>query len=214
MPQHATRRPAELTALDPAAEQVGGVYARALLGATEQQKQTEAVLSELDSFVSDVLGAFPRLDLILGSALISPEEKGRTLDRILSGRASPLFLNFMKVLAEHGRLNALRAIRRVAHVLYDELRRRVKVEVITAAPLDPELSGRIVERMRQMLGEEPRLEQVVDPAVIGGLVLRVGDTIYDGSVATRLARMREHMIERSVHEIQRGRDRFSHSAGN
>jgi F-type H+-transporting ATPase subunit delta len=65
-----------------------------------------------------------------------------------------------------------------------------------------------------MLGGEPEIVRMTDPNLIGGIVLRVGDTVYDGSVATRLSKVRGQMINRSIHEIQRRRDRFSHTAGN
>ncbi|HEV3344867.1 MAG TPA: F0F1 ATP synthase subunit delta, partial [Pirellulales bacterium] len=67
---------------------------------------------------------------------------------------------------------------------------------------------------KDMLGGEPVLAAKVNPDLIGGLVFRVGDTVYDGSVATRLARVRSQMIDRSIHEIQRRRDRISPAAGN
>jgi F-type H+-transporting ATPase subunit delta len=65
-----------------------------------------------------------------------------------------------------------------------------------------------------MLGGEPVLTHEVDPNVIGGLVVRVGDVVFDGSLASNLARLREQLVNRSVHEIQRRRDRFSTAAGN
>jgi F-type H+-transporting ATPase subunit delta len=80
--------------------------------------------------------------------------------------------------------------------------------------LGEDLAARIKQQLRDMLGGEPTLVRVVDPDLIGGVVLRVGDTVFDGSVAMRLARVRGQMINRSVHEIQRRRDRFSHPAGN
>ncbi len=209
-----TEKPDANTAINVGAQQVAGVYARALLGASEESGQTEAVIEQLDSLVADVLDAVPQFEAVLASPWISLSDKNQLLDKTFGGRASPLFLDFLKVVAEHGRLDVLRDIRRVAHLLYDELRHRVRIRVTTAAPLDGDLAARITETLQGMFGQQPRLEQAVDPALIGGLVLRVGDTIFDGSVATRLARVREQMITRSVHEIQRRRDRFSNSAGN
>jgi F-type H+-transporting ATPase subunit delta len=200
--------------VDVGAQQVGAVYARALLGAAEKTDQLDAIVAELDSLVDDVLDAFPQFEAVISTAMIRPKEKIAVVERTLGGQASPLLLDFLRVLAEHGRLDVLRPIRQAAHRLYDELRGRVRVKVTTAAPLDEDTTGHIVNRLRGMLGEEPQLQQTVDPRVIGGLVLRVGDTIYDGSVATRLARIRDQMINRSVHEIQSRRDSFSYPAGN
>ena len=94
------------------------------------------------------------------------------------------------------------------------MRGRFRVHVSTAAEFDGALKQRLADMLRGMLGGEPVLEVSTRPELIGGIVLRVGDTVYDGSIATRLARIREHMIDRSVHEIQSGRDRFSIAEGN
>lgn len=184
-------------------------YARALLGAAEAAQQTGAVLDELDEVIGGVLDKLPHLDQVLSSALVSAEEKSRLLDRAFKGHASGLLLNFLHVVAQHGRLNLLRQIRSHARRMYAEMQGRRRVEVRSAVALDEQLQTRITDEMRNLLGAEPELEQVVDPRVIGGLVVRVGDTVLDGSVATRLSRLREQMINRSIHEIQRRRDRFS-----
>lgn len=198
---------------DPSAVQVAGVYARALLGAAEKQGQSEDVLEELDGLVQDVLDPYPQFEAVLVSDVIAADEKLGILDRTLKGRVSDLLMNFLKVTARHGRLRLLRAIRRAAHQLYDELRGRVPVVVATAAPLDEGLAGRLAERLREITGGEPQLLHTVRPELIAGVVLRIGDTVYDGSVAARLNQVRAQMIQRSVHEIQSRRDRFRSPSG-
>jgi F-type H+-transporting ATPase subunit delta len=199
---------------DVSARQVADAYAKALVGATENAGQTQAVLGELDSFVDDVLAKLPKLEAVLGSAMVTSEAKRDLLGRALRGRASTLFLNFLKVVAEHGRLDVLQAIRRAAYSLLDQLRGRVPWHVVTARPLDNNQLARLTEQLRQLEGGQPYLIPTTDPKLIGGIVLRVEDRVYDGSVATRLTRVRQQMIDRSVHEIQRRRDRFSYPAGN
>ncbi len=196
------------------AQQVAAVYAGALLGAAEKAGTAEAVVEEFDAFVTSVLDAFPKLETLLGSALVSPEEKAQLLDRVLASRASQLFLDFLKVVSRHGRLDVLRAIHDEVLKQYDAMRGRVRVQLSTATPLDGALSGRLVGSLRGALGGEPKLQSEVDPSLIGGVVLRVGDTVYDGSLARQLEQVREKMIERSVHEIQSRRDRFRHPGGN
>lgn len=195
-------------------QHLGDVYAKALLGASESAGQTEAVLEQLNSLVDDLLPVVPRMKEVLYSGLVAPEDKVELLDRVLKGRATPLMLNFLKVLAGHDRLSALPAIRRSALRQFDQLRGRVQWHVTTAAPLTDKQRSDILQRLRQLRGGQPYLVSQVDPDLISGIVLRVGDTVYDGSVSTRLARLREDMIDRSVHEIQRRRDRFSSPEGN
>jgi F-type H+-transporting ATPase subunit delta len=193
---------------------VADVYAKALLGATEKAGQTAAVLAELDELVTGVLVKFPKLDAVLASARISHEEKAGILDRVLGGRVSPLLLNSLKVVARHGRLDYLRAIHVQAHAAYDKLRGRIPVQLTTATPVSDELAQQIAERLRTVIGGEPILNRITDPSLIGGAVLRIGDTVHDGSIARQLETIREQISDRSAHEIQSRRDRFRNSAGN
>ncbi|MEX2140471.1 MAG: ATP synthase F1 subunit delta [Pirellulales bacterium] len=199
---------------DVGSQGVAAVYAKAFVGATEAAGVTDAALAELDSLVTDVLDKLPRLDAIFSSAIVSGDEKIALIDKSIGPKASPLLRNFLKILARHGRLDVLRGVRREARKIVDKLRSRLRVYVSTAADLDEDLTRRLTDMLRGMLGAEPMLEVKTRPELIGGMVLRVGDTVYDGSIATRLERIREHMIERSVHEIQSGRDRFGIAEGN
>jgi F-type H+-transporting ATPase subunit delta len=201
-------------AIDPATEQVATVYARALLGAAVSTGAPQAVLDELDSFVADVLAPHPKFVEVLESGLVSPDDKLAMLDRVLGGKAQPAVLNFLKVLTKRGRFAAVGDVARIARKLYDARLGRTAVDVTTAQPLPATESAAIRDRLQVLFGGEPVLHPMVDPEIIGGLILRVGDQVYDGSVATQLARARTQMIDRSIHEIQSRRDRFGNPAGN
>jgi F-type H+-transporting ATPase subunit delta len=209
--EHA-RAAAEIAA-DVGAEQVADIYAAALLGAAEKAGRTAAVIEEFDALLEEVLQAFPDLEAILDSTLVSHEEKAAMLDRIFAGQVSPLFLDFLKVLSGHGRLDCLRVIRRQAQMQWERLRGRVRVRLSTAAAIDDAEAGKLTENLRRLLGGEPVVTREVDPALIGGAVLRVGDVVYDGSIANQLHTVRQQMIDRSADEIQSRRDRFRNSAG-
>ncbi len=200
-------------AVNVAARQVAVVYAKAFLAAAEKAGQTDALVDQLDG-VAQLLEQFPDFEAVLGSALVAPEEKVQVLERLFANRLAPMTLDFLKVLAQHGRLDLVRAVQIEVSRLHDELRGRVRVEVQTAAPLEPAVTDRLAGALRQFLGGEPKVESSVDPALIGGVLLRVGDTVYDGSVAHQLNQAREQMIHRSIHEIQSRRDSFRHSGGN
>jgi F-type H+-transporting ATPase subunit delta len=199
---------------DASAEHIADVYAQAFLEVAESARQTQALLAEFDSFISDVLDQYPKFDAVISSTMISHEEIAGILDRVLGGRISPLLSNFLKVASRHGRLAYLRAIHRCVHALYDVLQNRVRVRLTTATPLSTELASRIRIALRAKLEGEPVLELVTDPELIGGAVLRLGDTVYDGSIANQLQILRQQMMDRSAHEIQSRRNRFSNSAGN
>jgi F-type H+-transporting ATPase subunit delta len=199
--------------VDVSGQQVAATYAKALLGATEKAGTTEAVIDDLAAIVAQVLDKNPKFEAILGSGFIEHEQKVGILDRAFRGRVSPLLLNFLKVVSSHGRLDLVRSIYYAAVADLDSLRGRVKVEVRTATPLDDATAKHIQAEMAKRTGSQPRLVVHQDNSLIGGVVLRVGDTVYDGSVATQLRRVRSAMINRSVHEIQSRRDRFRHSGG-
>jgi len=199
---------------DVGVEHIARVYAQALLGAADSAGQSATIVEEFDSVMDQVLAPFPKLEEVLASALVSPEEKATLLDRVLGGHTSAVFLDFLKVVARHGRLDCLRAIHRQAHALDDKRRNRIPVRLATAAPLGAAESRKIADALRDMLGGEPVFEQQTDPSLIGGAVLRLGDVVYDGSIANQLENLRQQMIEKSDHEIQSRRDRFRHSTGN
>ncbi|MCE9554852.1 MAG: ATP synthase F1 subunit delta [Planctomycetes bacterium] len=193
---------------DVGAQRVGSLYARALLGAANAANQTDAVLGELDALVDDLLTRWPDLQQVFASVMVSHDDKLAMLDRLFAGKLSPMTLNFLKVLAGHGRLGNLREIRAAAHELHNEQQGRVRVEVTTAVPLTGDATARITESLRSLLKREPQLVSGVDPAMIGGLMLRVGDTVYDASVSTQLAKLREQVRRRSIQQIETAREKF------
>ncbi len=198
---------------DVGVEHVANVYGEALLGAAENAGRTEVLLEEFELLVTGVLQRFPKFEEILASALVRHEEKAGILDRVFRGRLSPLLINFLKVVSRHGRLDCLRAIHHQTRLLYDRLRGRVHVQLTTATPVGDAAANRIAAGLRSVLGGEPVLRRVTDPELIGGAVLRVGDTVYDSSIANQLHVIRQQMIDRSAHEIQSRRDRFRDPAG-
>lgn len=200
--------------IDVGEQRLAQIYAQALVGAGESSQATAALLDELHAFCTEVLDRFPAFDKVLSAGSISGAEKTQLIGRVVGGRASNLFVNFLKVLASHGRLDILRAIHRAASEIYDKMQNRVRVDVTTAVPLGDQEARQVTDRLRVLLGKEPVLVQKVDADLIGGILIRSGDTLFDGSVKSQLKQLAGQMINRSVHEIQSRRDRFSYPAGN
>lgn len=213
MVESGSAKPAS-TAINVGALQVAAIYAKAFLGASEKSGQTDQLVNELGSVIHSVLDPFPQFETVLSSALVSAEEKAALLERVLGGKVSAALLDFLKVVSRKGRLDILRAIHHEVTRLYDEMRGRVRVQVRTASAIDGGVSNGLSAALTKLLGGQPVVDAAVDPGLIGGVVLRVGDTVYDGSVARQLEQVREQMITRSIHEIQSRRDSFRHSGGN
>jgi F-type H+-transporting ATPase subunit delta len=197
------------TVLDAGQQQIGKIYAEALLGAADKSHSAETVREELKSLVEDVLTRLPQFEAVLQSPRVSHEEKVKLLDRAFQGRMSRDLLNFLKVVSRHGRMESLRPIQRAFEKLYNERAGRVEVLVGAAEPLSDDLITKIADRLRQSLGREPVLKINVDPELIGGVVIRIGDTVYDGSVARRLVRLRDETAARIAREIRRHSERFA-----
>jgi F-type H+-transporting ATPase subunit delta len=199
---------------DVGAQRVAHVYAEALLNAAEKQGQSGQVLESLDSLIRDVFPAEPQFEAFLQSSAVGRERKAQVIDKVFEGKASPVFVDFFKVLNQHERLNLLRPILTAAKELRDERAKRIRVKVRSAVPLADSQTNRLVEQLRQNLKLEPVLQMEIDHELLGGVVVRVGDWLYDASVRARLDSIRNQLIERSSHEIQSGRDRFSIASGN
>ena len=187
-------------------------YAEALVNVADKEGQVDAVLDELDEIVTDVLDANPRFATLLASPLLAETEKERILIQTFEGRALPSVLRFLRVLNRHGRLGLIAAVARGAREIWDRRQNRRPVTVRSAVPLDDTQQSALRERLAAMLGAIPLIKLVVDPSLIGGLVVQTGDDVYDASVRNRLELLRRRLIEGKTHEIQSRRDHFSYPA--
>ena len=190
-------------------QQIASVYAKALVGAAEKSQQTDLIVEELDSLVDEVFSKFPAFEATIGSARLSVDEKAQLIDRVFGGRGSEMLQTFMKVLGQHERLDCLREIRREFRRQYNQLRNRVEVEVTTAQPLPDHLRDQIANKLRERLGCEVDVLGRLDESLIGGLVVRVGDTVVDGSVRNKLTQMRSQAVQRVVEQIHDQGERFA-----
>jgi F-type H+-transporting ATPase subunit delta len=195
-------------AFDVGAQRIARVYAEALLNAAGPD-QTDEVLEDLQSFIRDVFPADPQLEDFLCGAAIGRDRKAAVLKSALEGRASELFLHFLLVLNDQERLDLLRPILTAAVELNDQRKGRKRVLVRSAIPLPDDQRERLKAEVRDSFHCEPVLQAQVDPDLLGGLVVQVGDWVFDGSVRTQLETIRNQLIERSSYEIQSERDRFS-----
>ena len=174
------------TVMDTGAEKLGRTYAQSLLAAAEGRGIIDSIVDQLNRLVDEYLAGSPQLAAAFASPRIDATDKGRIIDRIFGDEFDPLLVNFLKVMASRGRLGYVPAVRDGATALFDEHFGQVLAKVSTAVPLDDALRTQITDRLGNALGKKVRLQEVVDPELIGGMVIRVGDTVFDSSVATRL----------------------------
>lgn len=197
----------------PGARSVAKVYALAYLDSAGVDGAA-AALEELESFLVDVLGANPDFDRLVRTQALTIDAKMQLLQKVIAPRSTQLFANFLQVVAHHDRLELLPLIHQLA---VREVERRLgqrRVQVTSAVELSVQALDSIRNTMASALQTQPILETQVDPSLLGGMKIRVGDTVYDGSLKTHVKQLRARLRERCLNEIQRGRDRFSHQDGN
>jgi F-type H+-transporting ATPase subunit delta len=197
------------TVMDVTAERLARVYAQAFWGAALKQADPVAAVDELRSVVTEALDKFPGFETILGSALVDPEGKKQLLDRVFGKQLSPTVLNFLKVLSAHDRLALLRLVVKESKGFVREHLGQVEVDVRVAAPLSESLESDLMERLRRRAGtKEPILKITVDPEIVGGIIVKVGDRVYDGSLRTRFEMAKRAIIERASDLIETKPDLF------
>jgi F-type H+-transporting ATPase subunit delta len=199
------------SAIDVGVQQVARVFAEALLSAADKQGKGDAMLAELDALVHDLFRAQPMLEGFLSSGAIRRDQKEAVIRKTFGPYAEPLFLDFLLVLNHHERLDLLRGIWSCYRELHDAKARRMRVKVRTAAPLSPEQEGTLKTELHDTFQLEPILDVKIDPTLLGGLIVQVGDWRYDGTVRNRLERLRNQLLVNSNDQIQSRRNRFSHS---
>ena len=174
-------------------EEIAQVYSRSLFEVAQERGVTEAVHEQLGQF-ADALHANRDLAVFFFSPYFSTVEKKDGLSRTVIG-AEPVFQNFLEALIERHRMPAIFRIRTRFEKLWDEANRLLPVEVTSAIALDPAMVQSIGERIGSRTGQQVELSSKVDPEILGGIVLRVGNFILDASIRNRLNQLRKQVAQ-------------------
>jgi F-type H+-transporting ATPase subunit delta len=169
-------------------------YAKALVDVAAASDDLEAVRQELSAFAA-MLRDHRELRQFLGNPSVLRRDKAQAFERLVVPlQLRPLTQSFLRILLEAGRLVALEAILRAYEALVDERLGRVKAVVTSTAPLLAEQQDRIRQRLQEVTGKAVYLQAQQDPGILGGLVTQIGSVVYDGSLRTRLTRLREQLV--------------------
>jgi F-type H+-transporting ATPase subunit delta len=174
-------------------EEIAEVYSRALFEVAKENDVLDRIRDELNEFTDALEDEDNReLRLFFYSPYFSSEEKAQAVEKVVSD-ADERFVNFLKLLAERHRLPVLPRVRRRFRLLWAEENRLLPVNVTAAVELDDELVKGIGERIEEQTGRKVELASNVDPEVLGGLVVRVGNMVLDASVRNRLEQIRKQV---------------------
>jgi F-type H+-transporting ATPase subunit delta len=174
-------------------EQIAEVYARALFEAAKEQDVLDRVHDELAEF-AEALEDDRDLQVFLFSPYFSSDEKREGVRKIVSD-ADERTVNFLGLLAERHRMPAIFRIKREFDALWADENKLLPVTVTSAVELDEGLVEEIGKRIQEQTGRKVELSANVDPDVLGGLMVRVGNKVLDGTVRNRLERLRKQVAK-------------------
>ena len=172
-------------------EEIAQVYSRSLFEVAKEHGKLDVVKEQLGQF-ADALDQNRDLAIFFFSPYFSTEEKKRGLERAVV-EAEPIFVNFLELLIENHRMPVIFRARLQYDALWDREHELLPVEVTSAVALDPGIVEELGTRIGQHTGQNVELISKVDPDILGGIVLRVGNSILDASIKNRLNQLRREV---------------------
>lgn len=171
-------------------------YAKAIINfALEQQKEVEVSNDML--LIAKTIDESKDLQLLLSSPVLKSEVKKSTLKEVFSDKVSPLAFSLIDLLIENKRINLLSIVAKKYKVLFEELKGIELAKVTSAVPLTEALKKQVLAKVKELTGKEATLQNIVNPDIIGGFILRIGDIQYDASVANKLQVLKRQFDNKS-----------------
>jgi F-type H+-transporting ATPase subunit delta len=174
-------------------DELAEVYARSLFEVAREHAKLDELREQLGQF-ADALDSNRRLAVFFFSPYFSTQEKQDALERILDG-ADEIFLNFLKLLIENHRMPVIFRTREQFEHLWERENKLLPVDITSAIELDQATTESLGRRIGERAGRKVRLAANVDPDILGGIVLRVGNSILDASIRNRLEQLRRHVAQ-------------------
>jgi F-type H+-transporting ATPase subunit delta len=172
-------------------EEIATVYGRSLFQVALEADKLDDVRDQLGEF-ADALDGDREMQVFFFSPYFSTQEKKDGLNKAISG-ADPIITNFLELLIEKHRMPAIFRIRRVIDHLWQEENKRLPVDITSAVELDDKIVKQIGERIGEQTGRQVELSTHVEPDILGGLVVRVGNAVLDASIRNRLEQLRKQV---------------------
>jgi F-type H+-transporting ATPase subunit delta len=172
-------------------EEIASVYARSLFEVAQEQGKLDEVREQLGEF-ADALNENQEMQVFFFSPYFATQEKEEGLDKVVTD-AEPIFQNFLKLLIEKHRMPAVFRVRRTYDQMWQQENKLLPVEVTSAIELDEQTVKQIGDRIGEETGQKIELSARVEPDILGGLVVRVGNSIIDSSIRSRLEQLRRQV---------------------
>jgi F-type H+-transporting ATPase subunit delta len=183
------------TVMQPRMAVMANIYAQALLDNIPQNAHAEEIADEIDAIVA-LLDELVGFETLLTRAMLTGLEREQLVQRIFSGRVSEPIEAFINVLARRDRLSILRAAAVKFRTLLNVRKGLLEVHTTTAAPLGQQRHAEIAKMISEQLGSEITLVDHVDPKMLGGIVVRVGDRVFNASLAASIEKLSARLARR------------------
>jgi F-type H+-transporting ATPase subunit delta len=174
-------------------EEIAQVYARALYEVATERESLDEIHEQLDAF-ADAMHENRELAVFFFSPYFAADEKKDGLERAVTD-ANPEFRNFLEALIERHRMPAIFRIRDVFDGLWEEAHKLLPVQIVSAVELDEATVTHLGEKIGKQVDRQIEVSRIVDPDILGGIVLRVGNVIMDASIRTRLEQLRKQVAQ-------------------
>ena len=183
------------TVMQPRLAGLADTYAQALLDNAPDSTRAEELAEELDAIVQ-LLDECEEFDTLLTRAMLNKEQREGIVDRVFTGRVSELTEAFVTVLARRDRLEVFRPSAAMFRTLLNIRNGLLEVHATTATPLDPQRHAEIAKMISEQLDSEIILIDHVDPEMLGGVVIRVGDRVFDASLSASIEKLSNRLARR------------------
>jgi F-type H+-transporting ATPase subunit delta len=174
-------------------EEIAAVYARSLFEVAKEQDKLDVVRDQLGAF-TDALNETRELQVFFFSPYFSTQEKEDGLERAVAD-ADPVVLNFLTLLISKHRMPVIFRVRADYDRMWEEENRLLPVEITSAVELDEEIVSQLGDRISEQTGRTVELSSRVEPDILGGIVVQVGNSVLDASIRNRLDQLRRQVVK-------------------
>ena len=165
-------------------------YAKAILNLAKDSKDESAVNADMQ-LIASTISENNEFEVVLQSPIIKSTDKMKVLKSMFSKKVNNITLGLFNLLQENKRISMLESIAKQYTIIYDFYKNTQVAKVTTAVPISDEIEKQVLAKIVALTGEKANLENVVNPAILGGFILRIGDVQYDASISNHLSELKK-----------------------
>ena len=169
-------------------------YAKALMGLAVEQGKVREIEKDMRLILDTIEGSDPLKD-VLHSPVITDHDKGNAL-KALFQKTQPLTSELFNLLATNKRVDLLKEVGEQYVALFDKMQGQDVATVVTTMPLNASLEKKILKQLKDITGREVVIENEIDPGLIGGFILKMGDLEYNASIASKLGNLKRELVKK------------------